>query len=497
MRAGGHKVVGAKRRGLLCRRRFDFSDIASLDTRMHRTPSAPAPAPAPAQGFARLGGAVFITAILLTAGFFSPVQARVFDPKTFTLANGLQVVVIENRRAPIVTHMIWYKVGAADESVGESGNAHFLEHLMFKGTKTLGPGKFSEIVAQNGGTENAFTSYDYTGYFQTVASDRLDIVMRYEADRMANLVLTDAVVLPERDVILEERRSRVDNEPGAQLRETVQAMLYLNHPYRLPVIGWEHEIRSLNTKTALAFYRRWYAPNNAVLVVAGDVDADEVRHLAEKYYGKIPARAVPERRRPSEPPQRAARRVTLKSAQVRQPSLSISYLAPGYNSPGGESAYALQILDQILGGGATGRLYRSLVVEQGVAVGTGSSYDATAFDLSSFGFYASPRPGVDMDKLEEALRAELRRVIRDGVTEAEVALAKRQLRASAIFARDALSTAPNVFGRALTTGRTVEDVEAWPDRIGAVTVEQVNAATRAVLRDEQSVTGLLLPEPTT
>jgi len=458
---------------------------------MHPSPSAPA------HRVARLAGAAVIALVCLLAGLSVPGQARVFDPKTYTLANGLQVVVIENHRAPIVTHMIWYKVGAADESAGESGNAHFLEHLMFKGTKTLKPGEFSQIIAQNGGQENAFTSYDYTAYYQTVASDRLEIVMRYEADRMANLVLTDAVVLPERDVILEERRSRVDNEPGSLLRETMQSVLYLNHPYRLPVIGWEHEIRSLSTETALAFYRRWYAPNNAVLVVAGDVDASEVLRLAAMYYGKVPAKAVPERRRPTEPPQHAARRVILHSARVRQPSLSITYVAPGHNSPGGKHAYALQVLDQILGGGSTSRLYRALVVEQGLAAGTGSSYDPTAVDLSSFDFYASPRPDVDMAKLEEALRAELGRVMRDGVTEDEVALAKRQLQAQAVFARDSLNTAPNIFGRALASGRTVEDVETWPERIGAVTVEQVDAAARATLRDEQSVTGLLLPEPTT
>ncbi len=446
---------------------------------------------------ARFTSAALFSLVFVATGLASPAQARVFDPETFTLANGLQVVVIENHRAPIVTHMVWYKVGAADESAGESGNAHFLEHLMFKGTTTLGPGEFSEIIAQNGGQENAFTSYDYTAYFQTVAADRLEIVMRHEADRMANLVLTDEVVLPERDVILEERRSRVDNEPGSQMRETMQAALFLNHPYRLPVIGWEHEIRSLSTETALAFYRRWYAPNNAILVVAGDVDPDEVRRLAEKYYGQVPAGEVPERVRPAEPPQHAARRVTLESARVRQPSLSISYLAPGHNSAGSEHADALQVLDQILGGGATSRLYRSLVVEQGLAASAGSGYSPTAYDLSSFDFYVSPRPGVDMDKLEAALRAEVTRVIRDGVTEDEVALAKRQLQAQAVFARDSLGTAPNIFGRALTSGRSVEDVESWPEHIGAVTVEQVNAATRATLRDVQSVTGLLLPEPTT
>ena len=450
-----------------------------------------------ALGFARLTGGAVLGVLLLALGVAAPALARVFDPQAFTLANGLQVVVIENHRAPIVTHMIWYKVGAADESAGESGNAHFLEHLMFKGTKTMAPGEFSRIIAQNGGQENAFTSYDYTAYYQTVARDRLEIVMRHEADRMANLVLTDAIVLPERDVVLEERRSRVDNEPGAQLRETMQSVLYLNHPYRLPVIGWEHEIRGLNTETALAFYQKWYAPNNAVLVVAGDVDAAAVRQLAERYYGRIPAKAVPERKRPTEPLQDAARRVTLYSAQVRQPSLTISYLAPSYDTASGQDAYALQVFDQILGDGSTSRLYRSLVVEQGLATGVGSSYDAMAQDLSSFDFYASPRPGVEMAKLEEALRAELGRALRDGVTEAEVAQAKRQLQAAAIFARDSLSTAPNIFGRALTTGRSVADVEAWPERIGAVTADQVNAAARAVLHDVQSVTGLLLPEPTT
>ena len=235
MRAWGRKAAGDSY----------FPGIVSLDIRMRQSPSAPV------HGLARSAGAALIGFVFAATGLASLAQARVFDPESYTLANGLQVVVIENHRAPIVTHMIWYKVGAADESAGESGNAHFLEHLMFKGTKTLGPGEFSEIIAQNGGQENAFTSYDYTAYFQTVASDRLEIVMRHEADRMANLILTDAVVLPERDVILEERRSRVDNEPGSLLRETMQAALFLNHPYRLPVIGWEHEIRSLNTQTAL------------------------------------------------------------------------------------------------------------------------------------------------------------------------------------------------------------------------------------------------------
>ncbi|HSR72282.1 MAG TPA: pitrilysin family protein, partial [Kiloniellales bacterium] len=356
---------------------------------------------------------VFVAALGLTLGLLGAgarLEARVFDPESFMLDNGLQVVVVTNRRAPIVTHMIWYKVGAADEKPGESGNAHFLEHLMFKGTETLKPGEFSEIIALNGGQENAFTSQDFTAYFQSVARDRLEIVMKHEADRMANLVLTDEVVLPERDVVLEERRSRIANNPGAQLSEMVQATLYLNHPYRLPVIGWEHEIRALNTETALAFYRRWYAPNNAVLIVAGDVTAEEVRPLAERYYGEVAARPVPERRRPAEPEQAASRRVTLESPQVRQPSLSISYIAPGHNAPDGIS-HALQVLEEILGGGTTSRLYTALVVEQGLAASAGSNYGGSSLDLSDFTVYASPRPGLEMEPLETALRAEIARLL--------------------------------------------------------------------------------------
>lgn len=451
----------------------------------------------PRAAFALHSASVILAAVILAlAAFAPPAGARVFDPETFTLDNGLEVVVITNRRAPIVTHMVWYRVGAADEAPGESGNAHFLEHLMFKGTKTLAPGEFSEIIARNGGRENAFTSQDFTAYYQTVARDRLEIVMRHEADRMTNLVLSDEVVLPEREVVLEERRSRVDNNPGARLGEMIGAALYLNHPYRLPVIGWEHEITALNTETALAFYRRWYAPNNAILIVAGDISGAEVRALAEEHYGTIPARALPERRRIEEPTQHAPRRVTMKSAQVRQPSLRVTYLAPSYAGAGGEHAYALQVLDEILGGGATSRLYRALVVEQGLAASAGSGYNPSGLDSGSFSFYVSPRPGIELEGLEAALRAEIARVLAEGVTAEEVAKAKRRLSAGAVFARDSLSTAPNVFGRALTTGQSVADVEAWPERIEAVTAEQVKAAARAVLRDAQSVTGVLLPKPT-
>ncbi len=434
-----------------------------------------------------------LSAIVWMAG---QAAARVFDPETFTLDNGMQVVVVPNHRAPIVTHMVWYKVGAADESAGESGNAHFLEHLLFKGTKTLAPGEFSQIIQLNGGRENAFTSQDYTAYFQTIARDRLEIMMKHEADRMTNLVLTDEVVASERDVVVEERRSRTDNNPSAKLFETMQAALYLNHPYRLPVIGWQHEIEALNTETALAFYRKWYAPNNAILIVAGDVTAEEVRPLAEKYYGVIPARDVPERVRIEEPPQTSARRVIHESPRVRQPLLAVTYLAPSYRRGATEHAYALQVLDEVLSGGSTSRLYKSLVVDKKLAVSVGSRYSASALDLSDFNFYASPQPGVELETLEAALRAEIDAVLKDGITAKELASAKRRKRAESVYARDNLGTAPRIIGISLATGRTIEEIESWPDLIDGVTLEQVLAAARAVFRDESSVTGLLLPKPT-
>ena len=337
-----------------------------------------------------MGVALVLT--LTAAG--SKGEAAVFNPETFTLDNGMQVVVVTNRRAPVVSHHVWYKIGSADSPPGKSGLPHFLEHLMFKGTDDLESGEFSRIVARNGGNENAFTGPDYTGYFQTIARDRLETVMRMEANRMTRLKLEPGEVLTERDVILEERSQRVDNDPGSRLGELVNATQYLNHPYRLPVIGWRHEIAGYTREDALDFYRTWYAPNNAVLIVAGDIDAAELRPLAEKYYGVIPARPVPERQRLGEPPQQAPREVDLADPRVQQPSLIRSYLAPSFNAGESEHAYALEVLAEILGGTSTSRLYRALVIDQKLATSAGAYYRGTSLDLTTLRAYASPRPGV-------------------------------------------------------------------------------------------------------
>jgi len=435
---------------------------------------------------------VFVLTALYLAGV-PDAGAVVFNPKTFTLANGMQVVVVTNRRAPIVAHMVWYKIGAADEPRGKSGIAHFFEHLMFKGTKAYPPGEFSNIVARNGGTENAFTTQDYTAYFQKVARDKLELVMTLESDRMTNLILTDAQVLPERDVVLEERRMRTDNDPGSQLYEATQAALYLNHPYKIPVIGWKHEIAALTTKDALDFYRRYYVPNNAILIVAGDITVDELRPLAEKYYGTIPPGPDIVRHRLTEPPQLASRRVEMVSPRVGQPAWARYYIAPSYRTAKGNEAYALEVFADIVGGGTTSRLYRSLVVDQGIAASASAWYNANMLDYGSFGFGASPRPGTTLATVEKAMLAQLDEILAKGVTAAEVARSKKKLVAGAIYARDSLSAAPNIIGGALATGRTIEEVEAWPDRIGAVTLEQVNNAARAVMIERQSVTNILRP----
>ncbi len=437
-----------------------------------------------------------VTALCLSLSAPLPSAAKVFDPAVFTLDNGMRVVVVENHRAPIATHMVWYRVGAADEPAGKSGIAHLLEHLMFKGTPDIPPGEFSKIVARHGGRDNAFTSSDYTAYFQNVATDRLELVMKMEADRMRNLTLDDHNVVTERAVVEEERRSRTDNNPNALLSERMEAALYVNHPYRRPVIGWGSEIARLDRADAEAFYKTWYAPNNAILVVAGDVKPDEVLELARKYYGPLKPEAIPDREklRAEEPPQVAARRVVLEDPRVQQPSWTRLYVAPSYNEGRRELAYPLQVLSEILGGGATSRLYKSLVVDQGLAAGAGVWYDPSALDFATFGFGITPRPDVPVGKIEAALEAELGKLAKAGISAEEVERAKSRLRANVTYARDSLHTAAQVLGEALATGQTVEDVEAWPERIAAVTPEQVNEAARAVLDETASVTGVLLPK---
>jgi zinc protease len=415
------------------------------------------------------------------------------DITKFQLTNGMQVVVIPDTRAPVVTHMVWYKNGSADDPEGQSGIAHFLEHLMFKGTKKHPKGAFSNMVSELGGQENAFTSFDYTAYFQRVAKEHLETMMQFEADRMTNLLLSDDDVIPERDVVLEERRMRTDSNPSEQLSETLGATLYVNHPYGLPIIGWKHEIEKLDRTAALNYYNRFYTPENAILVVAGDVTPDGVKTLAEKTYGKLKARGeAPQRTRKMEPPLPAARRVELADPKVEQPIFQRYWLVPSHRTAVGPEAHALDVMAQILGGGASSKLFRALVQDQEIASSAGAWYMGDAVDLTRFAVYAVPREGVDLRQLEKASEAVIAELGKQ-VDPRELARAKTQLIADMIYARDSQATMARAYGATLAIGGTTEDVDQWPDRIDAVTAEDVMAAARR-LSPRVAVTGYLLKD---
>jgi zinc protease len=420
------------------------------------------------------------------------------SPATFTLGNGLQVVVIPDHRTPVVTQMIWYKVGSADETPGKSGLAHFLEHLMFKGTSKHPADEFSQTVLRIGGNENAFTSADYTGYFQRVPSEQLGKMMEFEADRMTGLVLKDENVLPERDVVLEEFNMRVANNPEARLAEQIMAALYLNHPYGRPVIGWHQEIEKLNREDALAFYKRFYAPNNAILVIAGDVDPGEVRPMAERTFGVVPAQpAIPARRvRPQEPEPAGPRTVTLSDPRVEQPGLRRYYLVPSATTAAAGEGAALDVLAQLMGGGSNSYLYRRLVVDRSLAVSAGAGYQGTSLDATQFTISASPRSGVSFAQVEQAIDEVIADITQNGVRSEDLERVKTQLIAETIYAQDNQATLARWYGGAMTTGLSIEEIRSWPERIRAVTADQVRDAAQKWLDKKRSVTGYLIKDVT-
>jgi zinc protease len=409
------------------------------------------------------------------------------------LDNGLEIVVIPDHRAPVVTHMIWYRNGSADDPVGKSGIAHFLEHLMFKGTRDNPQGKFTNLVSDLGGQENAFTSNDYTAYFQRIAKEHLAVCMEYEADRMKNLVLTDEVVAPERDVVLEERRMRTDSDPSEILDEAVQAAVYSSHPYGHPIIGWNHEIETLDRTDAFNYYERFYTPENAILIIAGDVDPEAAIDLARKFYGPIPPfGAPPVRVRPREPEPKTHRLVTLSDEKVEQPRYQSVHLVPSYRTGTPGEAEALEVLGFLLGGGQSSLLFTTLVMDEKIAVAAGAYYMGTALDDTRFFVYAIPVPGVSLEQLEHRITALIEGLTTEGFSEAALTRAKTRLVAEAIYARDSQTTLANWYGASLATGMTLADIAAWPDRIEAVTAAQVVDALR-YLDNRKAVAGYLLP----
>ena len=438
------------------------------------------------------------TLAALLAFVISPLTVHAAENEAvtfFTLDNGMDVVVVEDHRAPAVQQMVWYRAGSADEPKGSSGVAHFLEHLLFKATDKMESGELSATVAANGGRDNAFTSYDYTAYFQRVAADRLELMMQMESDRMKNIRLTPENIRTERDVILEERNQRTDNNPGALFNEQLNAAQYLNHRYGTPVIGWRHEMETLDLDDALAFYELYYSPNNAILVVSGDVDPAEVRRLAETYYGVIPANPdLPERLRTQEPPQTAERRLIFRDERVAQPYVSRSYLAVERDPGAQEDAAALTMLSEILGGGTTSFFAEKLQFDTQVATYTGAFYRGATLDDTSFDIVVVPAAGVTLQEAEDAMDAALASFMETGVDAEQLDRIKLQIRAEQIYARDNAEGVANRYGQALSIGLTVQDVQDWPDVLDAVTAEDIMAAAENVFDLRQSVTGWLMKE---
>ncbi len=438
---------------------------------------------------------MFRILVLALALALPPTLSQAAEVTSFELDNGMQVVVLEDHRAPVVVHMVWYKVGAADEPPGKSGIAHFLEHLLFKGTDDLAAGELSATVARNGGSDNAFTGWDYTAYFQRIAADRLELMMQMESDRMRNLQMTEEDVRTERDVVLEERNQRIDSEPGALFSEQGRAAQYLNHPYGIPIIGWRHEIEQLNRDDAFAFYKRYYAPNNAILVVAGDVAPDAVRALADSHYGPIaPTPDLSERVRPAEPPQLVERRLAFSDARVSQPYVNRTYLVTERNSGDQQEAARLTLLAQLLGGsGATSVLARKLQFESQQAVYSTVYYDDVSLDESTFGLIVVPTPGTDLKSVEGAMDQAISEFLDEGIDAEHFERLKFQIKASQIYADDNIQSLARKYGEGLASGLTIEDIEGWTDILMAVTAEEVIETAQGLFDKRKAVTGWIMP----
>jgi zinc protease len=437
-------------------------------------------------------------ALALTA---APMAAQAASEVTeFTLDNGMQVVVIEDHRVPAVTHMVWYRAGSADEPPGQSGIAHFLEHLMFKATDDLASQEFSATVEENGGSDNAFTSWDYTAYHQRVASDRLGLMMMMEADRMRDLILDEDEVATERQVILEERAQRTDTSPGGLFNEQLNAAMHLNHPYGRPIIGWRHEMEELSLQNARDWYEAHYHPNNAILIVAGDATPEEVRALAEEHYGPIPANseitAGETRMRPSEPPHIAERRVVYEDARVANPYLSINWLVAERNPGDQEEAAAYTLLAAILGGSDfTSVLSREMQLEDERSLFVGAYYGGMNLDATSFTLINMPLPGVSLEQAEAELMGEIDEFLEEGIDPEQFARIQFQIEAARIYEEDDAAGLARRYGTGLATGLSVQDIQDWPDILGATTIEDVMQVARDLFAEDAVTTGYLM-QPT-
>ncbi|MBX7146313.1 MAG: insulinase family protein [Alphaproteobacteria bacterium] len=401
--------------------------------------------------------------------------------------------MVINHNIPVVTQMIVYKVGSVDEPLGKSGLAHFLEHLMFKGTKNTPPGLFSKEVELHGGQENAFTTQDYTSFYQTIARDNLERIIALEADRMTNLSLLPKDLEFERQVVLEERNQRIENQPQARLKQMMQSSLFLNHPYGRPIIGWEHEIKNLDLKDINNFYHSWYAPNNAILVLTGDFDEQQTRKWINKYYGPIKPKNLPTKLRLQEPPREGIETLSLTDPQIQTPSWRREYLISFLSSSDKKSKPIFQLFSEIMGGGETSRLYKNIVIDQKIATSVGC-YFYSYKDYAQLGFYGQPSNGHTIDEVIQAIDATIDQFLNEGISEAELISAKNLFLAESIKIRDDLNAPSNIIGVALATGQTIDDIENWAETIEAVQLADIQKLLKPILKRENSVSGLLFPQ---
>ena len=419
------------------------------------------------------------------------------DTHEFRLANGLRLIVKEDHRAPTVANMVWYRAGSIDEQNGTTGVAHVLEHMMFKGTKKLKPGEFSKKVAELGGRENAFTSRDYTAYHQQVEKSRLEQVMALEADRMQNLTMDPAEFAKEIRVVMEERRLRTDDQPIALLMEALNATAFVANPYHHPVVGWMDDLQNMTAADALAWYQRWYAPNNAVVVIAGDVEPKQVLKLAEKYFGKIPPKTLPKTKPQDEPKQIGIRRVSVK-APAENPYLMMAYKVPKLlDVEKDDDPFALEVLAAVLDGYDNARLSAKLVRTDRIANSVDAGYDGTARGPVLFTLSGEPTRDTSLEQLETALRAEVERIAKEGVSADELKRVKAQLIASQVYKRDSVFGQAMEIGSMELTGFSYKLIDRMIERLAAVTPAQVQAVAQKYFSDDQLTVATLLPLPIT
>ncbi|HEY3197988.1 MAG TPA: pitrilysin family protein [Nitrospirales bacterium] len=428
-----------------------------------------------------LAGSVLVFSLVASAE-----EPRV---KEYALTNGMKVLIVEEPKAPVITVQIWYKVGSRNEVMGRAGLSHMLEHMMFKGTKKYGKGEFSKIIKKNGGNDNAFTSQDYTAYFENLAADKLALALELEADRLQGLLLDNKEFQLEREVVKEERRLRTEDNPQAYLVEQMFAQAFMEHPYHWPIIGWFNDLNAMTREDLKAHYEEYYVPNNATVVIAGDVKAEAALPLIKQYFEGIPKGRVPAPQEIVDPPQKGERRILVKR-EAQLPFIYLGYKVPNFRS---SDVHALAVVENLLSSGKSSRLYDALVYRKNLALAVGASYSELSADPELYSVYAVVKPGSKIEEVEKALLMEIDRLKKEGPTDKEMQKAKNQVEARHVFEQDSMFRQAMLLGTAETVGAGWQYTENYVENLRKVTKEDVMRVSRQYLIPDQLTTGILVP----